>query len=140
MFSNNLKNNELEFTPTFETQLFISELDLLIACVYNKDTQYFGDIVDSLTRDIHCYVVQANSSDYGDSCILQPTKSETRNMIRVKGGENETILTAKVSVKKLREFQMLKLSSTENKQHDYKHTPPSFDHKKVLERTKNHDT
>lgn len=120
--------------------IFMSELDILIACVYNKDVQYFGDIVDSLTRDIHCYVVQANSSDYGDSCILQPTKSETHEIIRVKGGENETVLTAKLSISKLREFQVLKLSSSENKKHEYKHTPPNFDHDKVLKRTKPHNT
>ncbi len=120
--------------------LFISELDILIACVYNKDVHYFGDIVDSLTRDIHCYVVQANSSDYGDSCILQPTKSETHDIIRVKGGENETILTAKISISKLRDFQLLKLSSTENKKRDYKHTPPNFDHEKVLKRTQSQNT
>jgi hypothetical protein len=114
--------------------LFISEIDFLVACVYNKDTRYFADIVDSLTRDVHCYVVQANSSDYGDSCVLQPTKSVTHDIIRVKGGENSAILTAKISVAKLREFQILKLSSTENKMHDFKPTPPNFDHTKVLSR------
>lgn len=115
--------------------LFMSEIDFLIACVFNKDTKYFADIVDSLTRDVHCYVVQANSSHYGDSCVLQPTKSVTHDIIRVRGGENSTILTAKISVAKLREFQILKLSSTENKKHDFKPTPPSFDYSKVLERS-----
>lgn len=116
--------------------LFLSEIDMLIACVYNKDVHYFGDIVDSLTRDLHCFVVQANSSDYGDSCVVQPTKTETQNILRVKGGENSTILTATLNVQKLREFQLKTLTNSEARNEDYKMTPPNFDNQGVINRGK----
>lgn len=77
-----------------------------------------------------CWNGQINHDPY----VLHPTKTETHDIIRVKGGENSTILTAKISVAKLREFQILKLSSTENKKQGFKPTPPNFDHTKVLSR------
>jgi len=132
-----------ELTDIKHRGLFLSELDILIACVYNQDTNYFADILDSACRDLHCYIVQANSSDYGDSCIIQPTKSVDHNIIRVKGGDNNTILTATLDIGALREFQYLKLGDSEHSDYKFKHLPPGYNrqiaqerHLKLCKRTK----
>jgi len=55
--------------------IFKSKVDLLIASVYNKDVNYFSNIVESVSRDVHCYFIQVNSSNYGDTRVTQPTKT-----------------------------------------------------------------
>lgn len=132
-----------ELTDIKHRGLFLSELDMLIACVYNQDTSYFADILDSACRDLHCYIVQANSSEYGDSCIIQPTKSVDHDIIRVKGGDNNTILTATLDIGALREFQCLTLGDSERIEYKFKHLPPGYNrhvakerHMKFCKRTK----
>lgn len=111
--------------------IFRSELDLLVACVLNKDTNYFSSIVESVVKDLHCYVVQVNCSDYGDSRIVQPTKKEKMDILRVSGGDNNTILTAELDINKLRHFQSLGYSVIDD---EFKPTPPGFDREKVKNR------
>ena len=50
------------------------------------------------------------------------------DIIRVSGGENNTILTSKLDIKKLRDFQCLDYSETDK---EYKPLPPRFDCNKV---------
>jgi hypothetical protein len=111
--------------------IFRSELDLLVACVLNKDTNYFSSIVESVVKDLHCYVVQVNCSDYGDSRIVQPTKKDRMDILRVSGGDNNTILTAELDINKLRHFQSLGYSAIDD---EFKPTPPGFDRRKVKKR------
>ena len=44
-------------------------------------------------------------SDYGDSRIVQPTKSQTMNIARVKGGINGTVIIDEVDVIALRKHK-----------------------------------
>jgi hypothetical protein len=83
------------------------EADMVVAVECNKDTHYFGSIVESLTRDLHCYFVQVNTSEYGDSRISQPTKREKQNILTVKGGINQTVLIGEVDFQSLRKFQIM---------------------------------
>lgn len=99
--------------------------DLFIAIECNKDTNYYSSIVESLCRDIHCYCVQVNSSNYGDSRIVQPTNSIRLNIIRTKGGINSTILVDTVNIEKLRRHQ-IKEYELQNETKDFKPTPPGF--------------
>jgi hypothetical protein len=111
--------------------LFKSEVDLLIACVYNKDINYFKSILESAVRDIHCYVAQSNTSLYGGSCVLQPTSSISMEKIYVKGGENNTILTTTLDIKVLRKFQY----QTFPLENDiFKPLPPGYENNKIFER------
>ena len=55
---------------------FKADLDFLVACEWNKDIKYFNNIVESAARDLHCYVIQVNTSQYGDSKIVAPKISE----------------------------------------------------------------
>jgi hypothetical protein len=112
---------------------FKSKVDLLIASEFNKDISYFSNIVESSARDIHCYILQVNDSRYGDSRVTQPAKSETKDLIKVKGGKNPTILVETLNLKLLREFQ-LKEYSGQRAMGLFKPTPPDFDKDNVLKR------
>lgn len=111
--------------------LFRSQLDILFACVWNKDINYYQHITESAARDLHCYVAQSNTSHYGGSCVLQPTRSAISNKIYVKGGENHCILTTRLNISALREaqFRSFRLPSD-----SIKHNPPGFDFNYLLER------
>lgn len=69
-----------------------SKIDVLIVPELNKDTAYFSNIVESASRDLHCFVVQANTSKYGDSRITGPYNSLFKDIIKIKGGENNVLL------------------------------------------------
>tara|TARA_R110002020_G_scaffold76620_1_gene194070 strand:+ start:1915 stop:4872 length:2958 start_codon:yes stop_codon:yes gene_type:complete len=123
--------NCFELSDITHRSLFKSEIDLLVACVWNKDTNYYQHILESTVRDVHCYTVQANTSQYGGSCVLQPTKTVIKTMLSVKGGENSCILTTKLDIKKLRDFQY---KSKPNSKDSFKHLPPGYNHDAVLSR------
>lgn len=108
-------------------------MDVLFAIEYNKDTNYFSNIAEATCRDLHCFFVQANTSEYGDSRVVEPKETEKMNPVRIKGGENNVILRYKLDISSLREFQKIRLPyQLCNK--SFKTTPPDFDHDKVEKR------
>lgn len=124
-----------ELASIQDRALFQSYADMVVAVEWNKDIPYFSNIVESLTRDLHCYCIQANSSDFGDSRVISPTKTEVKDIIRTKGGRNSSILMDIIDIKALRDFQMLGYT-LQSKAHTYKHTPPGFN-KEILELKRN---
>ncbi|MDD1701807.1 MAG: RNA-directed DNA polymerase [Methanoregula sp.] len=125
--------NCYELVDIEHRSLFKSELDFLVACVLNKDINYFSSIVESVTKDLHCYVVQVNCSEFGDSRITQPTNTERMDILRVSGGENSTILVGSLPIGELRHFQYLEYAEQDKR---FKPTPPGFNKKRVPERGK----
>jgi hypothetical protein len=123
--------NCFELSDIDHRSIFKSEIDLLVACVWNKDTNYYQHILESAVRDLHCYVVQSNTSQYGGSCVLRPTKTESKTMLYVKGGENSSVLTVELDVGGLRTFQF---KSKPNSKDTFKHLPPGYQSNKVLDR------
>ena len=123
--------NCFELSDITHRILFKSKLDLLIACVFNKDTNYYQHILESTVRDLHCYTVQSNTSQYGGSCILQPSKTEKRVLLYVKGGDNCSILSSSLNIEKLRLFHYQDSDSSDN---NFKPLPPGFDHNGLSER------
>jgi hypothetical protein len=115
-----------ELASINDRSIFISLADLTIAVEYNKDITFFSNIIESLCRDLHCFCVQTNSSDYGDSRVIQPTKSELRDILKTKGGNNSTILTAHLDIKNLRESQLPEYEKFYNS-NSFKPIPPNFD-------------
>lgn len=111
--------------------LFRSQIDILFACVWNKDINYYQHIMESAVRDIHCYIAQANTSQYGGSCVLQPTMTTISNKIYVKGGENTCILTTTLDIEGLREAQYRDKRISGD---IIKHNPPGFSQKKLSRR------
>ena len=43
-------------------------------------------------------LIRVNTSDYGDSRITQPTKTEKKDILRTKGGANAAVLVGKIAV------------------------------------------
>ncbi len=105
---------------------FKSKVDLVVACEYNKDTKYFSNIVESSARDLHCYFIQSNSAHYGDSRIYQPSSSNYSDILKIKGGENSTLLVGNINIKKLREFQNTNYD-LQGSDKSFKPTPPDYD-------------
>ncbi len=123
--------NCFELSDISHRSIFKSDIDLLLACVWNKDTNYYQHILESAVRDLHCYVVQSNTSQYGGSCVLRPTKTESKTMLYVKGGENPCVLTVEIDVDALRTFQF---KSKPNSKDKFKHLPPGYQSEKVKNR------
>ena len=100
-----------ELTSITDRSLFRGKVDLLMGVEWNRDTAYFGNIMESLSRDLYCYCIQSNMSVYGDSRIVQPKKSVVKDLLRVKGGENAVVLVNEVDVKKLKEARKNKVDN-----------------------------
>lgn len=128
--------NCFELANINDRSLFKSKVDLLVATELNRDVNYYADIAGSWVRDIHCYFVQVNTSHYGDSCIMRPTKTETSKMVTVKGGKNSTILVDDLEIDKLRSFQF-KEHITQMDDKSFKLTPPDFSRDDVKKRIEN---
>ncbi|MDV0443499.1 hypothetical protein [Methanorbis rubei] len=125
--------NCFELADIQHRALFRSELDYLIACSFNKDIHYFMDILDSVVRDVHCYVVYSNTSEFGCSRILRPTKHELKNMMQVGGGVNCTLLAGDLDIEALAKFQSHGYDKTDD---SFKALPPGFNSAKVVMRHK----
>lgn len=123
--------NCFELSDIAHRSIFKSEIDLLVACVWNRDTNYYQHILESAVRDLHCYVVQSNTSQYGGSCVLRPTKTDSKTMLYVKGGENSCVLTVELDIDGLRTFQF---KSKPNSKDTFKHLPPGYLSEKVKDR------
>lgn len=128
--------NCFELANINDRSLFKSKVDLIVSTELNKDVNYYADIAGSWVRDIHCYFVQVNTSHYGDSCIMRPTKTEISKMVTVKGGKNSTILVDDLEVDKLRSFQF-KEHITQMDDKSFKLTPPDFSRNDVKIRINN---
>lgn len=90
-----------EFTDITSRATMKSKIELLFVPQLNKDTNYFSAIVESTARDLHCFVVQANTSAYGDSRITGPYKTESKNILQIKGGESDVVMIATLNIENL---------------------------------------
>lgn len=121
-----------ELSSISDRALFQSYADAIFAVEWNADVFYYRNILESLARDLHCYCIQANSSDYGDSRITQPSRHEEQDILCVKGGEEPTVLVGTIDVEKLRKFQC-KGYGQQKSDGSFKPTPPLFK-KEVVEK------
>ncbi|MCM1191655.1 MAG: hypothetical protein NC123_01760 [Butyrivibrio sp.] len=115
-----------ELASIGDRALFSAYADVMVAVEWNKDVNYYSNILESLSRDLHCYCVQVNSSDYGDSRITMPSKTEEKDIIKTKGGNNAAVLVGTVDIGKLRDFQF-KEYNLQKMNKEFKPTPPVFD-------------
>lgn len=105
---------------------FKSKVDFIIGCEWNRDIKYFTNITEAAARDLHCYVIQVNTSQFGDSKIIAPKKSDEMTILNIKGGD-DNILIGEVNIEELREFQRKETLYLEDKDKTYKTLPPDFD-------------
>lgn len=99
--------NCFELTDINKRIKFKGKIDFITAVEFNRDVTYFSSINESLARDLHCYVIQVNTSHYGDSRITLPSDSFNRDYVKLKGGENISLVTGYLSIKNLRAFQSI---------------------------------
>lgn len=119
--------NCFELASAEERCLMKGHVDIMFASVLNKDIRYFSKIIDSVTRDLHCYFVQVNTSQYGDNRITQPASNDFKDILRIKGGKNSFLVIGQVDIRKLREFQIMDHRAQLNmKNKFFKPTPPNF--------------
>jgi predicted amidohydrolase len=117
--------NCYELASIEDRSIFKGKVDFIVATEFNKDVNYFSNIIESAARDLHCYVIQVNDSQFGDSRVVSPSKSEKMNPLRIKGGENLTFLTMRLDLKGLRSHQR-KGYGLQKDSKDFKPTPPGF--------------
>ena len=73
--------------------------DMLAVPVFNKDTKYFSNIIESTVRDLYTFVIQANTATYGDSRITGPYNHDNKDILRMKGGDNENVIIGTLDLK-----------------------------------------
>jgi hypothetical protein len=117
--------NCFELADIRKRAIFRGKVDFVITVEYNRDINYFSNITDSIARDIHAYIIQVNTSEFGDSRITQPSDTITKDILKIKGGDNVSLITGSINIKELRDFQKLNYSLQEGNK-NYKFTPPNF--------------
>lgn len=130
--------NCFELADIRSRALFQSKADFLIAVEYNKDVHYFSDVTGSWARDIHSFIVQVNTSQYGDSKIIMPSKSDSKTLLNVKGGDNPVVLVATLPISRLRDFQIADYTVQVNNK-EFKFTPPHFNYVNVEKKIRNEE-
>lgn len=125
-----------ELANVLHRSLMKGKLDLLVGIEWNKDTPYFSNIVEAGTRDLHCYIAQVNTSQYGDTRLTQPVETSRKDLLRLKGGYNDSILVEEINIDTLREFQRQKFSIT-HFDGKFKPLPPDYRVEDVLNRINN---
>jgi hypothetical protein len=120
--------NCFELSDISKRTSFRGYVDMIFAVEYNKDINYFSNINESFSRDIHAYMIQVNSSDFGDSRITLPSETVLRDYIKIKGGENVSLIVGNLDIQSLREFQKLPYESQidKSKKHRFKPIPPNY--------------
>lgn len=91
-----------EIASVDDRSIFKSCCDIVTVSEFNRDTEYINGIAESLSMDLFCYCIKSNSTEYGGSSIIQPTSSDDRYIINLKGGEDDYIVTHDLDIKKLR--------------------------------------
>lgn len=74
---------------------------------YFFNTNYFSSIVESTSRDLHCLIVQANTSKYGDSRITGPYDTIHKNVVQIKGGINDVVIIGELEFEQIRNARQL---------------------------------
>ena len=105
---------------------FRGNVDAIIVPEWNSDTEMFGSLIEASAYDIHAFIVQCNDRQYGDTRIRIPAKKHhNRDIVRVKGGEEDFFVVGKLDIDKLRAFQSFNVSPTGNEA-PFKPVPAGF--------------
>ena len=94
-----------EFTDIVARAHLKGRCDFIAAPVFNPDTTYFSNIIDSTARDLHAFVVQANTSFYGDSRVTGPYDRDSKDIFKIKGGDNDHVVIGAIDFVKYKRFQ-----------------------------------
>lgn len=95
-----------EMTDVVVRGLLKGRCDLIAAPVFNPDTTYFSNIIDATVRDLHTFIVQANTSHYGDSRVTGPYDRDNKDVFKIKGGDNDHVVIGSIEFKKVKDYEM----------------------------------
>jgi len=126
--------------------IFFSKIDFMVVPLWNMDNHYFNAIGEATARDLHCYYVQVNSSEFGETRIIEPVSSIKSDLARVKGGTIDdplfcvSFLVSDLKIEDLREAQLLSYELSKEKGHNplgFKPLPPNWPDENVKKRKEN---
>lgn len=117
--------NCFELTDIRKRAIFRGKVDFIATVEHNHDVNYFSNITESISRDIHAFIIQVNTSDYGDSRITRPSDTKSKDLLKIKGGDNISLITNKINIQELRDFQQMNYN-LQSKNTNFKFTPPNF--------------
>lgn len=107
-------------------------IDFASAIEFNYDLSYFSNIIESFTRDNHCYCIQANAGQIGENRVTAPLSQHHMNLIRFKAGENAMAITTKIDISTLRKFHNGEnVKFDKNLKIEFKKLPPGFIRKQI---------
>lgn len=95
-----------ELTDIMARALLKAKCDFIAAPVFNPDTTYFSNIIDSSARDLHAFIVQANTSHFGDSRVTGPYDRDSKDVFKIKGGDNDHVVIGTIDFEKFKLFQL----------------------------------
>lgn len=102
-----------ELTDIALRSSYRGKVDALFVAEWNKDIKTFAPLVEATANDVHCFVIQVNNREYGDSRIRVPAKNEwNRDIVRLQGGVNDYVVVGELNVPALRDFQSRHRSPT----------------------------
>lgn len=113
---------------------FKSCCDIITVSEFNKDSNYFSNIAESLSRDSYCYCIKANASQYGGNCIIQPSKTVLKRIVDLKGGENDYLVIRKIDIGKIRNNAIKSDLIPSEKDKNLKPNPPGLNIDIIKER------
>ncbi len=121
-----------EFTDIVARSLYKDKVDIIFTPEHNRDTSYFANIIETTARDLHVFIVQANTSIYGDSRITGPYGRNDRNVIQIKGGDRDDVIVGTIELGKVRKYQQEEKKEFDKKIQEYL----GYDKGKVYEKEK----
>lgn len=129
--------NCFELADLNHRHLFYGMVDVIIAPIWNPDMHYYNSLIETASRDMHCYFALSNTTQYGDSRITEPSDHINRDKLRVKGGTvsggKSSVLVADLKIHLLRymqthQFKAVKEFNRKNGT-SFKPLPPDFPYK-----------
>ena len=108
-----------EFTDILARSLYKDKVDVLFTPENNSDTTYFSNIIETTTRDLHTFVVQSNTSIYGDSRITGPFSRDHRNIVQIKGGDNDSLIIGTINIQAVKDARDKERKELENDIEEY---------------------
>lgn len=112
-----------ELTDVKARSLFKNKVDFIVSSEYNEDISYFSNIVQSSARDLNCFVIQVNSSNYGDSRIVAPYRDKYREILSITGGVKDSVHIGIMNLKSFKNY-MVEFRKCDRKS-DYKDINPN---------------
>ncbi|MGD9909439.1 MAG: RNA-directed DNA polymerase [Candidatus Izemoplasmatales bacterium] len=115
-----------EITDIFSRALFKGMADVTILPMLNRDTTYFDNIIQSLSRDLSCCVITSNSATWGNSSIILPRSSHEKVLTDFKGGFNNYLVSSLLPV-----YELINFNNSfywKNKNIPFKKHPANYNH------------